>query len=116
MARLAVDDARKRGVQAAEVAGARLGSVRLIDPTGRACETDVLVLGSGRAYANTPANQVAAPPPPAAFRERVDEVVVTGAKRKAQEVGLNPDEIRMPLQPPLRRLEQRACVVFALGT
>lgn len=115
MARQAVDDARKRALQAAEVAGARLGGVRIIDPTARACETDVLVTGSGRGYAAGQANQVAAPAARTAGFSAVEEVVVTSARRKALEVGLNPDDIRLPLQPPLQRLEQKACVVFALS-
>jgi uncharacterized protein YggE len=115
MARLAVDDARKRALQAAEVAGARLGGVRIIDPTARACETDVLVIGSGRTYAGVQANQVASQARAPAGFSSVEELVVTSARRKAQEVGLNPDDIRMPLQPPLQRLEQKACVVFALN-
>ena len=43
LARLAVADAGARARQAAEATGARLGAVKLIDPTGRACQTDVLV-------------------------------------------------------------------------
>src|SRR5690606_2322409 len=42
LAREAVRDAASRARAAAENAGATLGSVRVIDPTGRACQTDVL--------------------------------------------------------------------------
>lgn len=114
MAKLAVADARRRALQAAEGAGARLLAVRLIDPTARACETDVLVAGAGRPYAETPAYRVAAPAPPASQAAGIEEIVVTSAKR-AREVGLNPDDIRLPLQAPLQRLESKACVVFGLG-
>ncbi|HWQ86031.1 SIMPL domain-containing protein, partial [Brevundimonas sp.] len=38
----AVRDAARRAREAASNAGATLGGVRVIDPTGRACETDVL--------------------------------------------------------------------------
>src|SRR5690606_7361572 len=38
----AVRDAAVRARGAAEAAGARLGPVRVIDPSGRACQTDVL--------------------------------------------------------------------------
>ncbi|MBE7219758.1 MAG: SIMPL domain-containing protein, partial [Caulobacteraceae bacterium] len=44
----AVKDAARRARSAAADAGARLGAVRLIDPTGRACQTDVLVTGAPR--------------------------------------------------------------------
>ncbi|MGA0607150.1 SIMPL domain-containing protein [Phenylobacterium sp. VNQ135] len=113
MFRLAVEDARRRALLAAEAAGARVGAVRLIDPTGRACQTDVLVAGAGRPYAETPAYQVAPPPPPPA-PAGLNELVVT-ASRRAREVGLDPDAIRLPLQPPMQRLEATACVVFSLG-
>lgn len=113
MFRLAVEDARRRALLGAEAAGTRIGAVRLIDPTGRACQTDVLVAGAGRSYASVPAYRVAAPapPPPSAGLE---EIVVT-AQRSAREVGLDPDAIRLPLQPSLERLESSACVVFSLG-
>ena len=112
MARLAVADARRRALQAGEAAGARIGSVRLIDPTARACETDVLVAGAGRPYADVQAFRVASPA--MAASADIQEVMVTGS-RKAKEVGLNPDEIRLPLQVPLQRLEQKACVIFGLA-
>jgi hypothetical protein len=90
-----------------------VGAVRLIDPTGRACQTDVLVAGAGRPYAETPAYRVAAPAPPPAS-QGVEEMVVTAARR-AREVGLDPDAIRLPLQPPMQRLEASSCVVFSLA-
>jgi len=114
MARLAVEDARRRANLSAEAAGAKLGAVRLIDPTARACETDVLLAGAARAFSNAPAYRVAAPAPPSAQSAEIEEVVMT-ARKRAKEVGLNPDDIRMPLQPPLQRLEERACIVFGLG-
>jgi hypothetical protein len=114
MAKLAVEDARRRALLSSEAAGTRLGSVRLIDPTSRACETDVLLAGAGRGLAAPAAYRVAPPPPPAAPSAELEEIVTT-ASRRAKEVGLNPDDIRLPLQPPLQRLEERACVVFGLG-
>lgn len=114
MAKLAVEDARRRAGLSAEAAGARLGSVRLIDPTGRACETDVLLVGATRGFSNAPAYRVPAPAPPSAQSAEIEEIVTTAQKR-ARDAGLNPDDIRMPLQPPLQRLEERACVVFGLG-
>lgn len=113
MSRLAVEDARRRALLAAEAAGARIVGVKLIDPTARACETDVLVMGAGRPGADFQAYRVPAPASPAMSSD-IQEVMVR-SYRKAVELGLNPDAIRLPLQPPLERLESRACVVFGLG-
>lgn len=116
MFRLAVEDARRRGLLATEAAGARLGAVKLIDPTGRACETDVLVAGAARSYAGDgAAYRVPPPPPPPPPPAAAYEDVVVTAQRRAQEVGLNVDAIQLPLNPPLQRLEAKACVVYGLG-
>jgi uncharacterized protein YggE len=116
MSKLAVEDARRRALLAVEAAGTRLGAVRLIDPTGRACSTDVLITGADRSYDDTPAHQVAPPPPPPPppAAPSFEEVVVT-AQRAARGAGLRPEDIQMPLNPPLQRLESRACVIFSLG-
>lgn len=112
----AVKDAARRARAAAENAGATLGGVRVIDPTGRACETDVLagwpsygsgaeeatsvedviVTGSRMAYAPAPS-----PPPPPPGAEGPTEAQIEAA--------------RLALQPPLRELTDRACVVYALN-
>ena len=112
----AVKDAARRAREAATNAGTSLGGVRVIDPTGRACETDVLAgwpsYSSGAEQATT-----------------VDEVVVTGSRvvRSAAPAPPPPppgaaapteDQIeaaRLALQPPLRELTDRACVVYALN-
>jgi uncharacterized protein YggE len=113
MFKLAVEDARRRAELAATAAGAKIGAVRIIDPTARACEVDVLVTGAGRSYGNTPAYPVAAPAPPRPS-ESVEEIVVS-AQRKAQAAGLKPEDVQLPVQTPMERLEGRACVVFSLG-
>ncbi len=113
----AVKDAARRAREAATNAGAALGAVRVIDPTGRACETDVLAgwpsYASGAGQATT-----------------VDDVVVTGSRREMAfapppppppppgAAGPTEAEIeaaRLALQPPLRELTDRACVVYALN-
>lgn len=112
----AVKDAARRAREAATNAGTSLGGVRVIDPTGRACETDVLAgwpsYSSGAEQATT-----------------VDEVVVTGSRvvRSAAPAPPPPppgaaapteDQIeaaRLAMQPPLRELTDRACVVYALN-
>ena len=117
MSRLAVADAVARARQAAEASGGRLGSVKVIDPTGRACQTDVLVTG--------------APESTGAGDEGVNEVVVTAARRSAGFVGAPPppppslppapasgmtaENLEISLQPPLQTLNRTACVVYALA-
>ena len=102
----AVKDAARRARQAAEAAGARLGAVKVIDPTGRACQTDVLA--GWPAYARTAEQRsdVASmtpmeSPPPA-------PMMVTGSKREVAQV-------QVSMQPPLLALNDDACVVYGLG-
>lgn len=113
---LAVQDAARRARLAAEATGATLGAVRLIDPTGRACETDVLVAGAPRSFDQPGvfAQNVPPPPPPPALAEgEVESIVVTGSRIRGERP--TPEDLRVPLQPPLTRLQARACVVYALG-
>ena len=115
----AVKDAARRARAAAANAGASLGEVKVIDPTGRACETDVLAgwpaYGSGGLATDVDASEIVvtgarmAPPPPqpppapVMARER-------GAPNEQQI-----ESARLALQPPLRELTDRACVVYALN-
>jgi hypothetical protein len=114
MFRLAVEDARKRAEQAATAAGAKVGAVRLIDATARGCETDELLALAGRRYDGGVPRPVA--PPRAAYQSQtsVEEMVVT-AQRKAQAAGLRPEDLQLPVQPPLERLMGKACVIYSLG-
>lgn len=120
LAAAAMRDARTRAEAAAQNAGATLGSVRVIDPTGRACQTDVLAgwpsYGSGASQATT-----------------IDEIVVTGSRNRAEMAppppppppapvapGQAPSEAqieaaRLALQPPLQTLTDQACVVYGLN-
>lgn len=109
----AVRDAARRAREAASNAGAGLGAVRVIDPTGRACETDVLAgwpaYGSSGlatdvdyqpAFVPPPAPPPPPPPPAPAGRGAPTEQQIESA--------------RLALQPPLRELTDQACVVYAL--
>jgi hypothetical protein len=118
----AMQDAARRARLAAEATGARLGPVRLIDPTGRACETDVLVAGAPRSYGQVGVEPFGVPPPPpppppapvqAVTGEEVLDVVVTGSRGRGERPA--PEDLRLPIQAPLQRLTARACVVYALG-
>lgn len=111
----AVKDAANRARAAASNAGASLGAVKVIDPSGRACETDVLagwpayggeemptdvVVTGSRSFGPPPPPP---PPPPAP--------PPGGAAPTEQQI----EAARLALQPPLRELSDRACVVYALG-
>jgi len=117
----AVKDAARRAREAATNAGATLGSVRVIDPTGRACETDVLA--GWPSYASG-----------AEQATNIDEMVVTGSRVRGAPAPPAPpppppppppgatapseaqiEAARLALQPPLRELTDRACVVYALN-
>lgn len=118
LANEAVRDAARRARAAAENAGASLGSVRVIDPTGRACQTDVLAgwpsYGGGAGQANTVDAEVVVtgsrmmamappppPPPPPAPGQAPSEAQIEAA--------------RLALQPPLQVLTDQACVVYGLN-
>jgi uncharacterized protein len=125
----AIADAARRARLAVEATGAHLGAVKLIDPTGRACESDVLVAGapaggyddlepeavSLRAAGIQPRPPVDipnAPPSPAIALEkpaRLDGPLIEAGQT------LRPEDMQLPLQPPLQWLEKKACVVYALG-
>jgi uncharacterized protein YggE len=119
--RAAISDAQRRAKLASEASGAKLGPVKLIDPTGRACQTDVLVARAPRSFG------------PGVDSE-VEQVVVT-AQRRSQDIApapspparptasqimagqpLPPDQALLPLQPPLTRMSAQACVIYALAS
>lgn len=114
----AVKDARRRAQAAAQNAGATLGPVKVIDPTGRACQTDVLAgwpSYSGGAGQATTVDEVVVtgararaggPPPPAPPRPEISFAIPTEAAIEAA---------RLALQPPLRELTDSACVVYGLN-
>ena len=106
--RSAVVDASQRARLAAEATGAHLGPVRLIDPTGRACQTDVLVAGATPEAALTVTPTEVPPVPLAAPAPAM-------ASSAAQSVGQVTETPLLPLQPPLRELTNSACVTYALN-
>lgn len=108
----AIKNAVRRARSATEAAGARLNGIRVIDPTGRACQTDVLAgwpaYDSGGAGAEDVSDSVRsrmapAPPPPAA---PVEAPPPPG--------GAMSQDLQLTLQPPMRELADSACVVFAI--
>jgi uncharacterized protein YggE len=117
LAAAAMRDARTRAENAARNAGANLGSVRVIDPTGRACQTDVLAgwpsYGGEGGQATTVDSEIVVtgsrmmamapppPPPPPAPGQAPSEAQIEAA--------------RLALQPPLQVLTDQACVVYGLN-
>lgn len=116
----AMKDARRRAEAAATNAGATLGRVKIIDPSGRVCQTDVLAGWPSYAAGGQATT--------------VDEVVVTGSRVNAEMAfapppapppapmvgGAGPSEAdiaaaRLALQPPLQTLTDSACVIYGLN-
>lgn len=114
MFKLAIEDARRRAELATAATGSRLGPVRLIDPTSRACETDVLLALAGRPFDPTTPRPVAAPRAVIDSANSVQELTVSAQKR-AQAAGLRPEDLQLPVQPPMERLQAKACVIYGLG-
>ncbi len=115
----AVKDSATRARAAAGNAGTTLGSVKVIDPSGRACQTDVLAGWPSYGASVGPATSVG-----------YDEVVVTGNRVSRAPgappppppapPGVAPSEAQieaamLALQPPLRELSSQACVVYGLN-
>ncbi|HEY0052493.1 MAG TPA: SIMPL domain-containing protein [Caulobacteraceae bacterium] len=123
MAGEAVKDAQRRATAAAENAGARLGPVRVIDPSGRACQTDVLAgwpsYSSGAPSATTVEGM-----------SNAEQITVTGSRMERAPPPPPPapmapppppgpgeaaiESARLALQPPLREVSSSACVVYGL--
>jgi hypothetical protein len=106
----AVKDAARRARLASAAAGARLGPVKIIDPSGSVCTTQVLAgwpsYGAPAPAADVDARQImvtgakmAAPPPPPAPPSLEDKAA----------------DVQVTLQPPLRELTAQACVIYGLG-
>lgn len=107
----AVKDAARRARQGAEAAGSRLGGVKVIDPSGRACQTDVLAgwpSYRGGAEQRTDVEYAGAPPPPP---PPPPAPMMEMASRSRD--GAAP-AVEVSLQPPMVALNDDACVVYGL--
>lgn len=111
LANEAVKDAARRARQATAAAGATLGAVKVIDPTVRACETDVLAGWPSYGGSGSPPTDVqylasrapsAAPPPP----PPPAPMMARG--------GAADESVQITLQPPRQWLNARACVVYGV--
>lgn len=110
----AVKDAARRARQAAEAAGGKLGAVKVIDPTGRACQTDILARGEPRGGQDfeptTVAYAMAPPPPPPA---PVMEMSARGSA--VEQLEAKAAQNAFIQAPPLNELTAQACVVYGLN-
>ncbi len=104
----AVKDAARRARQAAEAAGTKLGPVKVIDPTGRACRTDVLAGWPSYGGGNEQRSDVSYPAAPAPPPPGSAAIMVSGSRREGDALP------QVSLQPPFRQLTDDACVVYAL--
>ena len=115
----AVKDARTRAGQAADAAGGKLGGIQLIDPTGRACQTDILARGAntGDDYGNAQeveydSRAAYAPPPPPPAPVAMASAPAYGTAEYLEAKALANPFIQTP---PLQRLTATACVVYGLN-
>lgn len=109
----AVKDAARRARQAAEAAGGKLGAVKVIDPTGRACQTDILARGQPRDGQDNDATTVPyvdMAPPPAPI---VAEMSVRGSA--VEQLEAKAAQNAFIQAPPLNELTAQACVVYGLN-
>lgn len=110
----AVKDAVRRAREAAMASGSRLGAIKVIDPSGGVCETQVLAGWPSYAGASTDATSLSGEGSPGS-----DAFAATGGGRG---IGVVPnptieqlaDQLQLTLQPPLREIEDKACVIYSL--
>ncbi|MFT4090056.1 MAG: SIMPL domain-containing protein [Asticcacaulis sp.] len=112
----ALKDAARRANLATAATGARLGPVKVIDPTGRACQTDVLARGQPTDGEDQDAYEVVvsgargrvpAPAPMAARMADAGSPVEQLEAKAAQNAFIQ--------EPPLHVLTAQACVVYGLN-
>lgn len=111
----AVKDAARRARQAVEASGARLGAVKIIDPTARACQTDVFAgwPSYGGDYRQPTSvnfrSEFGPPPPPPPPAPSARMTMLKAGQEGAEEAA------PLPLQPPLETLTAQSCAVYGLG-
>jgi hypothetical protein len=86
--------------------------VKIIDPSGRVCQTQVLA-GWPSYGSAPPARDVIASAPASDASEQ--SIMVTGAKRATPaSLEERADALQVTLQPPLRELTAQSCVIYGL--
>ncbi len=122
----AIKDAHMRAQQGAESAGAHLGEVKVIDPTGRACQTDILARNAPDSYTAISADDVGEFPDKsvsdslqrvAPVPEPMEAVAEPAPPPAGSEEYLEYQAMKNPFiqTPPLQQLTATACVVYGLN-
>lgn len=108
----AVKDAARRARLATAAAGSRLGPVKIIDPSGGVCQTQVLA-GWPSYAGETPATDVSAP---ASARDYADtrQMVMAASPAPPPSLEKLAADVQVTLQPPLYPLTAQACVMHGL--
>jgi uncharacterized protein YggE len=115
----ATRDAHERALQSAAAAGGKLGGIKVIDPTGRACETDILARAPDTGWDPTRAQEVMvsgarkayAPPSPVVAPAEMAGYAPGSAEYLEAKALQNP----FIQTPPLQRLEAKSFVVYGLN-
>ncbi len=119
MANEAVKDAHARALAAAEASGGHLGAVKVIDPTGRACDTDILARAQSDEEDGTMADKVSPPPPVVQPRITMAEAPPPppAPAEMNDAAALEAQALKNPFiqTPPLQRIDAKACVVYGLN-
>lgn len=105
----AIKDAARRAKLAAAAAGARLGMVKIIDPSGSVCETQVLAGWPAYAAAG-PATSVE-PPREMMMARNADFAMAAPAPPSLEKLA---EAVQVTLQPPLSVLIAGSCVIYGL--
>jgi uncharacterized protein YggE len=107
----AVKDAARRARLATTAAGARLGMVKVIDPSGGACETQVLA--GWPSYSGAVAAQDVTAP---AYESRAMDMPAPARVAEPPPPSLEKlaEAVQVTLTPPIYPLTAQACVIYGL--
>ncbi len=107
----AVKDAARRARLATAAAGARLGGVKVIDPSGGVCQTQVLAGWPSYAGPSAPQDIDA---PATALRAEMAMPTLAMAAPPPPSLEKQAEAVQVTLTPPLYPLSAEACVVYGL--
>lgn len=114
--RSAAADARDRATRAVRATGGELGPVKLIDSSGQACSAANLLAGATPDEEASVMSSVSRKRAATVTVDNLADTVVVGARASRAAPELQPEDMRLPLQPPLVSRSTQACVVFGLAT
>lgn len=109
----AVKDAARRAGLAATATASRLGAVKVIDPTGRACQTDILARGEPSDGEDQEAFTVQAMRSARPMAQAAPAPAPAGAG--VAELEAKAAQNAFIQEPPLHTLTAQACVVYGLN-